>query len=222
MIKILLVDDHEILRKGLTSVFEQVDDFEVIGEASGGKEALSFIESTKPDIVIMDVMMPNENGVDVAERIKENYPEIKVMMLSAFYDFKTVEKAIRVDADGYMLKDSLSDDLIKVVRIIIGGDKFIHPVAAKRMMNNLGGISDDEPKKEHNLTPRELKVLKLICDGNTNHEIASKLYLGDETVKTHVKNIYLKIGVSNRIEAVLFAVKNNIISLSNGTIIEDF
>ena len=211
MIKILIVDDHEIMRKGLASVFEQVDDFVVVGEVRNGAEALSFIKSTKPDIVIMDVMMPDENGVEVAERIKQDFPEVKVTMLSAFCDSKMVEKAIRVDVDGYMLKDTSSNDLIKAIRIICGGEKYLHPVAAKKMMNNLSRSSDDGSKSEHNLTDRELKVLQLITEGCKNREIASKLYLGEETVKTHVSNILLKLGSSDRTQAALYAIRNGII-----------
>lgn len=211
MTKILIVDDHEITRKGLASVFEQADDFEVIGELQSGTEALPFIKINRPDIVIMDVMMPGENGVDIAKSIKEEFPEIKVTMLSAFCDPKMVEKAVKIDVEGYMLKDASSEELLKAIRIIDGGEKYLHPLAAKRMINKMASSSEDGSPGGHNLTERELKVLELITEGFKNREIASKLYLGEETVKTHVSNIFLKLGVSDRTQAALHAIRNGIV-----------
>ncbi len=210
MIKILIIDDHEITRKGLTSVFEQVDDFEIIGELPDGSGALSFIKANQPDIIILDVKMPGKNGVDVAEAIKENHTDIKVAILSAFSDSRMIEKALSLNLEGYMLKDASSDELIKAIRLIDGGEKYLHPAAASKIMNNVTDFSDDGSKREHNLTERELRVLQLICKGRTNRDIASNLYVGEETVKTHVANILLKLSKNSRTEAAIYAIKNGL------------
>lgn len=211
MIDILIVDDHEIMRKGLNSVFKRDKEFRVVGEAKNGSEALSLLETASPDLVVMDIKMPDESGVEVAKVIKKTYPDIKIAMLSAFCDMQTVEDAIKADVDGYLLKETSSDDLVKALKVIHSGEKYLHPIAAKKMMNSISHQANKDKEIDHNLTERELKVLQLITEGYKNREIAAKLFLGEETVKTHVSNILCKLNCSDRTQAALYAIRHGLV-----------
>lgn len=213
MVNILIVDDHEMIRKGLVAVFAGVDDINVIGEASNGDEALVLVDRYRPDLVLLDMRMPGKDGVATALEIKDENPEIKIVILSAVDDPGEVLEAVEAKIDGYISKNASSDDLIRAVMAVLGGDKYLDPSVAGHIMNEVGRGEKEADGKRASLTEREHDVLRLMALGYKNREIASKLFLGDETVKTHVSKILVKLDQPNRVQAVFYALRTGLIKL---------
>ncbi len=212
MIKVLIVDDHEILRRGLSLVFELEDGFELVGEACNGDEAILKTKEADPDIVLMDIRMPEKNGIEAAREIKQRWPDKKVMMLTAIDNIDDIVTAIDCGVEGYALKSISGGELVDAVHYILSGKTYLHPFIARRAVERL---------KERNangvpstlLTPRESMVLCLMGEGRKNKEIAGQLFLSEETVKTHVSHILMKLHQADRMQAVLYAICNNLITL---------
>jgi len=211
-IKLLIADDHHVVRRGLIFFLNTQTDIEVIGEASNGEEALKLVKELKPDIVIMDLSMPIVDGIQATERIKiEGYP-VKVMILTSFYDQDHILPAIEAGAAGYYLKDSDPDELVSAIRKIYNGEKQFHSKVTTQLVSVLTGKT--EPKKEDilqdKLTKREIDVLKEITRGKSNKEIASSLFITEKTVKTHVSNILAKTLFQDRTQLALYAIRNGL------------
>ncbi len=215
MIRILIADDHHVVRRGLIVFLKTQKDLEVVGEAKNGLEAIELVESLQPDIVLMDLVMPELDGIQATKQIKSKWPNIEVLMLTSFSDKDHVLPAIEAGAAGYQLKDIEPDDLVDSIRKIMRGEHIIHPVATTTLEKKL---REDEnlPHIKNPLTPREQDVLAELTKGKSNREIASSLFVTEKTVKTHISNIFNKLNVQDRTQAALYAVKHNLTDGSEG------
>ncbi|KGX85894.1 response regulator [Pontibacillus marinus] len=207
-IKILIADDHQVVRKGLVFFFQTQTDIEVVAEASNGKEALDIIKVKEIDVALLDVQMPEMDGVEAAKAIRAENDQVKIMMLTSFSDYDSVIPAIQAGANGYQLKDVEPDELAEAIRRVVKGESTITAKAASHLMTHVTGDNEKEERaKIDSLTKRESDVLKEIMKGKSNKEISSSLYITEKTVKTHVSNILSKLEVHDRTQAALFAVK---------------
>ena len=211
-IRILIADDHSMVREGLKQLIELEDDIEVIAQTGDGRETIDKIKETMPDVVLLDINMPGMNGLEVLEVIKQENLNVKVLILTIHNEIEYLYKAVEIGVNGYVLKDSESDVLIKAIRSIYGGESYIQPNMASLLFKKINGELDNQVK--HNkLTKREIEVLKLITQGLLNKEIADQLCISEKTVKNHVSNIFKKIEVSDRTQAAVYAIKNNIVDI---------
>ncbi len=212
----MLVDDHKLFREGLRFVISQLDDFEVISEAGDGKEFLDILEKIKPDLVLMDISMPQLDGIEATRIAVEKFPELKVVALSMFGDEEYYYKMIQVGVKGFILKESGKEELEKAMREVIAGENYFSQKLLHDIIVNL-----DKPRGETlrsvgtnvKLTKRENEILKLICSGLSNAEIADRLCLSLRTVEGHKSNLISKTGVKNSISLVMYAIKNNIVDI---------
>ena len=207
-IKVLIVDDQRLFRQGLRSLLEQEEELEVVGEAGDGQDAFTLVQETKPDIVLMDVEMPKLAGIQATRLILERYPHIKILMLSVHNEDERVIAAIRAGASGYILKDADQKEFIKIIRSTFYGESITSPFLANlspgilyKMDDPARGDEDvEEDIKKFSLTGREKEILQLLLKGKSNKEISDLIYVSTETVKTHLHNIYRKLGVKSRLE----------------------
>lgn len=213
MIKVLVVDDHEIMRRGLSLVFELSEDFELVGEACDGDEACKKVETTDPDVVLMDLRMPGKDGIQASREIKRRWPRTKIMVLTAIDDEDDIVIAIEAGVDGYMLKNVSGDELTDAVRLIAGGQMYLHPLVARKALSGRPGCPACRANMEQHLTVCESRVLGLMAEGLKNKEIAAKLYLSEETVKSHISHILTKLDQTDRMQAVLYALRHNLVCL---------
>lgn len=211
-VNILLADDHRMVREGIRCLLENVPEFNVVGEAGDGYECINMVNKTKPNIVLLDIDMPNMNGIDALRIIKEQKMLCKVIMLTRHNEIDYLMKALEIGCDGYILKESSFDTLKKAIFKIYSGDKYIEPNMMPLLNANMQEKSNVK-KKISELTRREIDVLKMIASGSFNKEIASTLNISERTVKNHVSNIFKKIEVSDRTQAAVFAIKNGIITI---------
>jgi two-component system response regulator NreC len=213
-IRIVLADDHKLMRSGLRVLLEQQQDFAVVGEASDGREAVTLVSSQKPDVLVMDIGMPNLNGIEAAAQITQNHPEISVVMLSMHSDESYVLRALKAGAKGYLLKDSAETDLIRAVHSVAEGKSFFSPAVSKVLLDDyvrkLKRSGTDDPYDL--LTPREREVLQLVAEGKSNKDVAQLLNLSVYTVETHRSNIMEKLNLHGVPELILYAVRKGIIS----------
>lgn len=209
MIRVLIADDHHIVRRGLLFFLKTQKDIEVVGEAKNGVEAVQLVKEVQPDIVLMDLVMPELDGIQATKRIKALYPTIKVLMLTSFADKDHVLPAIDAGASGYQLKDIEPDDLVHTIRQIMRGENMLHPEATTQLEE---GLREEEQKLHvlNPLTPREQDVLAELTKGKSNREIAASLFVTEKTVKTHISNIFAKLQVQDRTQAALYAVKHGL------------
>lgn len=206
MIKVLIVDDHHVVRRGLVFFLKTQKDIEIIGEASNGLEAVKMATNLQPDIVLMDLVMPEMDGIEATRRIKSVYPHIHILMLTSFSDRDHIVPAIEAGAAGYQLKDIEPDDLVATIRKIIAGENSMHPEVTTQLDKNTETMNN-LPHTLHPLTRREKDVLAELTKGKSNKEIASSLFVTEKTVKTHISNIFTKLEVQDRTQAALYAVK---------------
>ncbi len=211
-ISIMITDDHSMIREGLKSLLELDDDFKVIAEAVDGRDCLDKLDVYKPDILLLDINMPNMNGLDVLKELKARKSKVKVLVLTVHNETEYLMKAVDIGINGYVLKDSESAELKKAIRAIMDGKTYIKPslipaLNAKRLERN------EDEKKIDSLTRRELEVLKLLAIGMYNKEVAEKLEISERTVKNHVSNIFKKLEVTDRTQAAVFAIRNNLIKV---------
>ena len=209
MIRVLIADDHHVVRRGLLFFLKTQKDIEVIGEAKNGVEAVTLVEQLKPDIVLMDLVMPEMDGIQATKRIKAKWPSVNVLMLTSFSDKDHVKPALDAGASGYQLKDIEPDDLVDSIRQIMRGEHTIHPEATSQLEES---IREEESLLHlvNPLTPREQDVLAELTKGKSNREIASSLFVTEKTVKTHISNIFTKLQVQDRTQAALYAVKHGL------------
>ncbi len=212
-IKVMIADDHSMIREGLKQLLELDDDMKVIAEASNGKECLEKLQENKPDILLLDINMPEMNGLQVLEILKENRASIKVLVLTVHNEVEYLLKAVEVGANGYMLKDSDFSELKEAIFAILDGEDYIQPSLIPMLSSKLLETDRDKSKLEL-LTKREYEVLKLLTEGMFNKEIAMRLNISERTVKNHVSSIFKKIEVTDRTQAAVFAIRCNIVEIS--------
>lgn len=215
-IKILLVEDHLLVREGIHNLIEEQDGLKTIGEASNGKDALHMAELLHPDVVLMDISLPDINGIEITKKIKELYPSISVLILTAYDNEEFVIAALEANASGYLLKDVGGAELIKAIGDVSKGKSILHPSVTKTVINYLHESSSvTKPSPSELLSVRELEVISLGAKGLVNKEIAHRLNLSDRTIQSHWRNIFVKLAVSSRMEAVLYCLKNELINLGS-------
>jgi two-component system, NarL family, response regulator LiaR len=209
-IRVLIVDDHAVVRQGLRAFLELQPDVQVVGEAANGDEALAQAKDLLPDIILMDLVMPNVDGVAATRMIRNAVPSIKILILTSFSEDEKVFASIKAGAHGYQMKDVLPNELVKSIRAVFEGEYPLHPDIARKLMNELSTPPAANTPR-HDLTERELDVLRLIAQGKSNKEIAEDLVLSEKTVKTHVSNILQKLHLSDRTQAAVYALKQKIV-----------
>ncbi|EDL66491.1 response regulator [Bacillus sp. SG-1] len=212
MIKLMLVDDHAVLRDGLKTILESEDDINVVGEAVSGSDALSKVRELDPDIILMDINMPGMNGVEVTKVLKQQYPHIKVLMLTMHSHEEYFMAAIKEGADGYLLKDAPSEQVVEAVRTVFSGESVIHPSLTRKLLT-FHQQNQRQDRDDNSLTEREREVLGCLVEGLSNKEIGKRLYVSDKTVKIHVSNIFKKLNVKSRSQVVIYAVQNKLVPL---------
>jgi DNA-binding NarL/FixJ family response regulator len=204
-VRLLLVDDHEVVRTGLRTFLELQEDMRVVGEAGTGERALALVPSVRPDIVLLDLHLPGLSGVEVVQRLRASHPDVKVVVLTSFAGQDAVLPAVRAGVAGYLLKDVGPAELADALRTVHAGGSPLHPRVAATVMRSVGGPVRDQ------LTAREREVLRLVARGLSNRLIARELALAEKTVKTHVSAILSKLGVADRTQAALYAVRAGLV-----------
>jgi DNA-binding NarL/FixJ family response regulator len=219
-IRALIVDDHALFRRGLEMVLAAEDDIELVGEASDGAEAVEKAAESLPDVVLMDIRMPKSSGIEACRAMKEAAPSSKIVMLTISDEEEDLFEAIRAGASGYLLKDIPLDEVADVVRAVHGGQSLINPSMARKLLTEFATLAkrDDEERAQQvpapKLTDREMQVLKLVARGMNNRDIAKELFISENTVKNHVRNILEKLQIHSRMEAVMIAVREKLIEFS--------
>lgn len=206
-IRIILVDDHSLVRKGLSMVLAVYDDFKVVGEANDGEEAVRLCEGLRPNVVLMDLLMPKMDGVKATKIIKERWPQIQIIALTSFDEKEYVEGALKAGASGYLLKNVSAEELVSAIQRAAIGQPSLSPEAAQVLIQKVTKPEKNDP----NLTEREKKILELMVEGLSNNEIAERLVIGQATVKFHVGNVLSKLDVNSRTEAVILAMKQHLV-----------
>jgi len=209
--RIVLVDDHEVVRLGLKSLLEHRENFEVVGEAASAREAVEQVARQRPDIVLMDIRLPGASGIEACEEITTQYPNTRVIMLTSYAEDEMLFSAIRAGASGYVLKQIAGEDLIKAIEAVGKGEALLDPAVTQRVFQEVRrAVKEEEASAFANLSQQERHVLMLVSEGKTNREIAKALFLGEGTVRNYVSSILSKLGVSNRAEAAAYAVEHNL------------
>ena len=210
--KVMLVDDHALIREGIKQLLEFDGSIDVIEQASDGAECLEKLQHVQPDILLLDINMPNVNGIEVLEEIKKKNIPVKVLMLTVHSEAEYLVQAVDIGANGYILKDSGSEELKKAIQSVMDGDSYIQPSLIPSLNSRLVN-RDIDKEKIAALTKREMEILTQIAGGMFNKEIAMNLNISERTVKNHISNIFKKIDVSDRTQAAVFAIRNNLISI---------
>jgi DNA-binding NarL/FixJ family response regulator len=209
-IHIVVVDDHPIVRDGLVAVLSTQPDFEVVGEASSGPEAIQCVGASRPDVILLDLEMPDMDGVETLQRLREIDPALRVIVFTAFDTDERIVKAVQAGAQGYLLKGVPRDEIFNAIRVVHAGGALLQPVIASKLLRQVSRDAQPEPDP---LTERELEVLRLMAQGQMNKEIAAALVISERTVKFHVSAILSKLGAGNRTEAVTLAAQQGLIEL---------
>ena len=220
-IRVVIADDHALLRQGIRNVLELEPELKVLGEAADGEEAVRLVQEVNPDVLLLDVNMPKGNGLEVTRRLKEAGSPVKIVVLTIHDDQNYVVELVKAGAAGYLLKDVEPSMLIQALKVVAAGETFIYPTLAGKLLGEINRQKERllettriyERRKEERLTYRELDVLELICQGMSNQEVAQKLFLSEKTVKNHLTNIFRKLHVSDRTQAVLYAIKNKMVKI---------
>ena len=209
-IRVLIVDDHKLVREGLKAVFGQGEEIEVIGEAGSGEDALEMFESLDPDVILMDISMPGLNGIQTTKLIKKQNPDTKVVILTMLDQEGSVYEAIKAGATGYMIKNTSSDELVRAIQAVHDGKALLHPDATAQLLKEFVCLSENRAK-DYGLSDREMEVLQLLSEGKTNKELAKSLWISEQTVKTHLAHIFGKLGTSDRTETVARALRTGLV-----------
>ncbi len=215
-IRIVIADDHAVVREGTHALLEREEDMEVVGEASDGEEAVKIIEKTVPDVAILDISMPKLNGIEVTRQIKPRFPSIAILILTAYDNDEYVFALLEAGAAGYLLKDVHGNEIVDAVRSVYAGESVLHPTIARKVIQRaITGPAAKDAKSEIELSERELEVLKLAARGKNNKEIADSLCISIRTVQGHVNGIFHKLGVGSRTEAIFQSVKRGWLSFED-------
>lgn len=210
-IRLILVDDHVMLRQGTAELLRREPDLQVVAEAGNGREAVELARALKPDVVVMDIRLPGTSGIEACEQIVEKHPNVKVIMLTSYAEDEMLFSAIRAGASGYILKQIGSDDLIKALEAVSRGEALLDPAVTQRVFQQVRrAVKEEEASAFAHLSQQEKHVLLLVSEGKTNREIAKQLFLGEGTVRNYVSSILSKLGVNNRAEAAAYAVEHNL------------
>lgn len=212
-IRVLLADDHAVVRGGIRALLEYEDGIEVIGEADNGEEAVNMAFRLKPDVILLDLMMPLKTGIEAIEEIKEAMPAMRILVLTSFADDDKVFAAIKAGAMGYLLKQTTPNELFQAVRDVYNGESSLHPAIARKLIRELNRPTTLPPVDEP-LTDREVEVLIFLARGLSNQDIADRLVISERTVRTHVSNLLSKLHLANRTQAALYALKEGLTSLA--------
>jgi len=209
--RILLVDDHEVVRLGLKSLLARHPQFDVVGEASTAREAIEMVGNTRPDVVVMDIRLPGTSGIEVCEEVVSRYPETRVIMLTSYAEDEMLFSAIRAGASGYILKQIGGEDLVRAIEAVGRGEALLDSAVTQRVFQEVRrAVKEEEASAFAHLSQQEKHVLLLVSEGKTNREIAKSLFLGEGTVRNYVSSILSKLGVNNRAEAAAYAVEHNL------------
>ncbi len=214
-IKVLIVDDHQVVRQGLRTFLELQDDVVVVGEASDGATAVELARTLEPDVVLMDLVMPQLDGIAATRQVRALSAKVKVIALTSFAEDDKVFPAIQAGASSYLLKDVSPDDLVEAIRAVHRGEARLHPDVARKLMDAVRSEPHPPPRESSldELTERERDVLRLIAQGRTNSEIAQQLVISDKTVKTHVSNVLSKLHLDDRTQLAIYAIKHRLVDL---------
>jgi NarL family two-component system response regulator LiaR len=212
-IRVLIVDDHTIVRKGIRALLTEIASIEVVGEAANGQEAIVQASRLCPDVILMDLAMPYLDGIEATRRIKVKQPESRILVMTSFATDDKVLPAIKAGALGYLLKESAPEDLVQAIHQIYRGESSLHPVIARKVLQEIAQPTTDRPRTTDPLTPREAVVLRQVARGLSNQDIAEKLHIRTATVRTHVGNIMSKLYVANRVQATLYALREGLTTL---------
>jgi len=211
-IRIMIVDDHEVVRSGLKAILEPEDDLEVVGEASSGSEAVEKVARSDPSLVLMDVRMEEMSGIEACRLIKSSHPQVNVLMLTSFGEEEAVMASIMAGASAYLLKNVGRSELIRAIRGVAGGQNLLDPAVTKRVMERLAQLTvKDEEREVAGLSGREKEVLALVARGSTSKEIAGKLVISEHTARNHLSRILDKLGLTRRSEAAVFAAEHGLL-----------
>jgi len=216
-LRVLIVDDHALFRRGLQMVLKQEPDIEVVGEAADGHEAVGKAQELMPDVILMDVRMPKRSGIEATEKIKELLPHVKILMLTISDEEADLYEAIKAGASGYLLKEISIDEVADAVRSVWAGQSRISPSMAAKLLTEFAAMSKRAEERQQlpapRLTDREMEVLKLVAQGLNNRDIAKELYISENTVKNHIRNILEKLHLHSRMEAVVYAVREKLLEI---------
>jgi NarL family two-component system response regulator LiaR len=210
-IRILIADDHAVVRKGLLALIQTEEGMEIIGEAADGAEAVELAETLSPDVILLDLVMPRMDGIEAIGKIRQNDPEARILVLTSFSEDEKVLTAIEVGAMGCLLKDATPDELLRAIRDVHQGRSALNPEIAQKLIRRMRKTEPPKPVEE--LTARETEVLRCIARGLSNRDIGDKLFISEPTVRTHVSNILMKLELPNRTQAALFAVREGLVTL---------
>jgi len=213
-IRILVADDHGVVRQGIRALLATVTDIEVVGEAENGREAVSEVERLQPDVILMDLVMPEMDGIEAIRRITDHQPQARILVLTSFAADDKVFPAIKAGALGYLLKDSSPEELVEAIRQVHQGESSLHPAIARKLLQELSH-PPKQPQTPEPLTGREVEVLKLVASGRSNQEIAEELVISEATARTHVSNILRKLHLASRTQAALYALREGLASLDD-------
>ena len=216
-IRVMICDDHALFRRGLVMVLESEEGIEVVGEAEDGQEALDRVEDLAPDVILMDVRMPNVSGIEATKNIAERVPAAKILMLTVSDEEDDLYDAIKAGATGYLLKEISIEEVATAIRAVVGGQSLISPSMASKLLTEFTSLAKRADERQSvpspRLTDRELEVLKLVAEGMSNREIAGELFISENTVKNHVRNILEKLHLHSRMEAVVYAVREKLLDI---------
>jgi DNA-binding NarL/FixJ family response regulator len=216
-LRVLIVDDHALFRRGLQMVLRQESDIDVVGEAADGHEAVDKAQELMPDVVLMDVRMPGQSGIKATEQIKDNLPHAKILMLTISDEEADLYDAIKAGASGYLLKEISIDEVAEAVRSVWAGQSRISPSMASKLLTEFAAMSRRADERQQlpapRLTDREMEVLKLVAQGKNNRDIAKELFISENTVKNHIRNILEKLHLHSRMEAVVYAVREKLLEI---------
>lgn len=213
MIRVLIVDDHTVVRQGLRFLLEQQADMQVVGESGDGEQGVALASSLLPDVILLDLLMPKMDGVTAVREIKRLTPSTQIIILTSYFEDDQIFSVIKAGALSYLLKDTGSQQLVEAVRAAARGESVLHPMVAARVLREVQ--QQQTPSPLNDLTPRELEVLMWIARGRSNHEIAVELSIGEQTVKTHVSNILSKLHLSDRTQAAIYALQKRLVPLDD-------
>ncbi|MCB0016137.1 MAG: response regulator transcription factor [Anaerolineales bacterium] len=221
-ISVLIVDDHVIVRKGTRALLDRIPDFEVVGEAGNGKEAIAQAKALQPDVILMDLMMPEMDGIEAIGQITASRPDSRILALTSFAADDKLFPAIKAGALGYMLKDADPEELIRAIHQVHRGEPSLNPSMARKVLQELGRPQTAPPAPGPDpLTERELEVLQLVAKGLTNQQMAEQLTIAEVTIRTHVSNILSKLHLANRVQATLYALREGLTTLENDSAVEE-
>lgn len=207
-IRILIVDDHQMVREGLKTFLEIQPDIEVAGEAGDGESALAAAGKVRPEVVLMDLVMPGMDGIETIRKMKEAHPEVRIVALTSFSEDEKIYSAIRAGACGYLLKDVTPAELVETIRAAHRGEKRLHPKIAQKLVETIA--QDGRPAAPEELSRRELEVLRCLAKGQSNREIGEALFISEKTVKTHISNILSKLNLADRTQAAVYAIRRGL------------